>query len=128
LGKVKKVVINPNNRRVIAMILPGRYSNSHPDSRSPAYEGERAPERLIVIPVRDLRHLTRNSGFLKINSSEAAKYAGFDPARLFLERRLDAVPYCPEVLFPAVTVIELSFQAKQADKGETHDKGSRIMD
>jgi hypothetical protein len=86
------------------MILPGRYSNSHPDSRSPAYEGGQSPERLIVIPVSDLRYLTKNSGFLEINSSEAAKYAGFDPS-LFTAPEEDwtpPYPYCPdEVLFPA---------------------------
>jgi len=105
-GKVRKVIINPNNRRVIAMLLPARYSNSHPDSRSPAYEGGQSPEHLIVVPVSDIRHLTRNSGFLETNSSEAAKYADFDPARFVSpgEEWTPPYPYCPnEVLFPAET-------------------------
>ena len=105
-GKVRKVIINPNNRSVVAMLLPARYSNSHPNSRTPDYEGGRSPERLVVIPVSDIRHLTRNSGFLKTSSSEAAKYADFDPARFVSpgEDWTPPYPYCPEeVLFPAET-------------------------
>jgi len=105
-GTVKKVIINPDNRRVIAMILQVRYSDSHPDSRSPAYEAGPSPERLIVIPISDILHLTKDSGFLKINSSEAAKFGDFDPS-CFTAPREDwtpPYPYCPkDILFPADT-------------------------
>ncbi len=110
-GKVERVIINPNNRRVVAMVVRGRYSNSQKDPRFLAYGEDQTPERLVVIPISAMRYLTKSAGFLKIDSAEAARYSDFDPSR-FIAPRGDCTPpypYCPdEVLFPVESVEEMN--------------------
>jgi osmotically-inducible protein OsmY len=96
-GMVKQVVLNPNNRRVIAMIIQGSSMEEKSDKG-----GIRSPERLMVIPVDLVRYLTRDSGFLRINSNERGRELDFNPAS-FISPSADwtpPYPYCPEdVLF-----------------------------
>jgi osmotically-inducible protein OsmY len=110
-GKVQRVIINPNNRRVVAMIIRWRYSNSQQDPRFLAYGEDQTPERLVEIPVSAIRYLTKSSGFLKIDSAEAARYSDFDLS-CFIAPRDDwtpPYPYCPdEVLFPVESVEEMN--------------------
>ena len=110
-GKVERVIINPNNRRVVAMVVRGRYSNLQQDPRFLAYGEDQTPERLVVIPVSTMRYLTKSSGFLKIDSTEAAGYSDFDPSR-FVAPRGDwtpPYPYCPdEVLFPVESIEDMN--------------------
>jgi len=103
-GKVQRVIINPSNRRVVAMVVRGRFSN--PPQQDPgflAYGEDQLPERLIAIPMSAIRFLTKSSGFLQIDTTEAAKYSDFDPS-FFTAPREDwrpPYPYCPDdVLFP----------------------------
>jgi hypothetical protein len=106
-GRVHKVVINPNNRRVVAMVVRGRYSNSQRDPRFLTYGEDQTPERLIAIPMSAIRYLTKSSGFLTIDSAEAAKYGDFDPSCFTAppEGWTPPYPYCPDdVLFPAESV------------------------
>jgi osmotically-inducible protein OsmY len=108
-GKVERVVINPNNRRVVGMVVRGRYSNLQEDPRFLAYGEDPTPERLVIIPISTMRYLTKSAGFLKIDSAEAAMYSDYDPSR-FIAPRDDwtpPYPYCPnEVLFSVESVEE----------------------
>ncbi|MEJ2352907.1 MAG: BON domain-containing protein [Anaerolineales bacterium] len=110
-GKVQRVIINPNNRRVVAMVVRGRYSNSQEDPRFLPYGEERLPERLVAIPMSTIRFLTKSSGFLKIDSAEAARYSDFDPSCFIVPREdwRPPYPYCPdEVLFPVESVEDMN--------------------
>ena len=102
-GIVQQVIINPNSRRVIAMTIRGNFTdqpfetNLSTDGKTPL------PQQLIVVPMNEVRYLTRVSGFLDIESTERNRYLDFDPAT-FHSPVWDWVPpypYCPEdVLFP----------------------------
>jgi osmotically-inducible protein OsmY len=110
-GKVERVIINPNNRRVIAMVVRGRYSNLWEDPRFLAYGEDQTPERLVIIPISTMRYLTKSAGFLKIDSAEAARYRDYDPSH-FIAPRDDWTPPHPyrlsEVLFPVESVEEMN--------------------
>ena len=102
-GIVKQVIINPNNRRVIAMTVQGNFTeqryeiNFLMDGKTPL------PEQLSVVPMNEVRYLTKVSGFLHINSDERKRYMDFNSAS-FGAPAVDWVPpypYCPDdVLFP----------------------------
>jgi osmotically-inducible protein OsmY len=108
-GTVQKVIMNPNNRRALAMVVRGRFPNTPQDSSSLMYGAPPVPERQIAIPVSAIRHLTKNSGLLRINSAEAASYSDFDPSCFSApgEAWTPPYPYCPEdLLFPAAAAGE----------------------
>ena len=102
-GIVKQVIIDPNNRRVIAMTIQGNFTeqryeiNFLMDGKTPP------PEQLVVVPMNEVRYLTRVSGFLDVKTTERNRYLDFDPVS-FQSPGWDWVPpypYCPgEVLFP----------------------------
>jgi osmotically-inducible protein OsmY len=112
-GIVRQVVIDPDNRRVIAMIIQGQFfqSQQHPtlaqNSRSPI------PEQMLVIPVSTVGYLTNNSGFLTIPSTDTAKFQEYDSS-LFAAPENDWVPpypYCIEdVFFPAERQLSMNEQ------------------
>lgn len=103
-GVVRQVIINPNNRRVVAMILRGQFANQPQELKSTPSTQVRSPERLVVVPMDAVRYMTRASGFLYINSKESKRYMDFDPTH-FSPPTNDwkaPYPYCPDdVLFPA---------------------------
>lgn len=102
-GVVKQVVINPNNRRVIAMIMQGNFSKLRNVPHSLSNGRTMSPEQPIVMPMRTVRYLTKASGFLHIKSNERDQYQDFDPV-FFYKPNWDwtpPYPYCPDdVLFP----------------------------
>ncbi len=102
-GVVRHVIINPDNRRVVAMILWGKFVDQRQGINSPNYGEAAHPERLVFVSVDVVRYMTDVSGFLLINSNQNTRYWDFDPAR-FSEPQNDwkaPYPYCPEdVLFP----------------------------
>jgi osmotically-inducible protein OsmY len=101
---VQKVIINPNNRRVVAMIVRGRFSNSQQNPGFLAYHKRQTAERLFAIPMSSVRNLAEVSGFLRINSTEAAGFLDFDPAGFLVpgEDWTPPYPYCRnDVLFRA---------------------------
>ena len=103
-GAVNQVIMNPNNRRVIAMTVQGRFVDQLQDLQSLNNGGIRPPERLMVIPMDLVRFLTRDSGFLTINSDEQGKDLDFNPASFITPNVgwTPPFPYCPaDVLFPA---------------------------
>lgn len=102
-GVVKKVIVDPNNRRVIAMLVRGRFAEPPNEPKIKAEGDPPIKERLIVIPMSTVRHLTKVSGFLQIKSRERNRYSVFDPS-LFIAPPIEwtpPYPYCPgDVLFP----------------------------
>ena len=63
-----------------------------------------SPERLVVLPMDAVRHMTKVSGFLHINSNERKRYMDFDSGSVRSPNVEWAppYPYCPDnVLFPA---------------------------
>jgi osmotically-inducible protein OsmY len=103
-GVVQQVIINPNNRRVIAMAVHGKFSSKHQELKSLNNAETRLLEQLIVVPMKTVRYLTKVSGFLYINSNESDQYQDFDPASFYVPNWWDwkpPYPYCPDdVLFP----------------------------
>jgi osmotically-inducible protein OsmY len=101
-GTVQQVIINPDNRRVVAMTLRGRFENQQQELRSLNKGEARSPERIIVLSMNSVRYLTKVSGFLYINSDEKNRYMDFDPAHFFTPKKdwKAPYPYCPDdVLF-----------------------------
>lgn len=102
-GIVKQVIINPNNRRVVAMIVLGPFADQQQGHGSFKNGQAPSPERLIVLSMDVVRYLTRVSGFLHINSNERERYMDFDSG-FFRAPDVDwapPYPYCPDdVLFP----------------------------
>jgi osmotically-inducible protein OsmY len=103
-GVVRQVVMNPNNRRVIAMTVQGQFVDQTQKLQYLNDGGIRSPERHMVIPMDLVRFLTRDSGFLRISSNDQGRDLDFNPAS-FITPNVDwtpPYPYCPDdVLFPA---------------------------
>jgi osmotically-inducible protein OsmY len=102
-GVVKQVIINPNNRRVIAMTLQGEFSDQGYESTSLAAGQARRPDQIVVVPMDAVRYLTRASGFLSIRSSERNRYRVFTLDSFIVPDQawIPPYPYCPaDVLFP----------------------------
>jgi osmotically-inducible protein OsmY len=102
-GVVRQVVVNPNNRRVIAMAVWVRFPDRLQNRPSLQRHESESAERLLVIPMDTVRYLTAASGFLHISSVERERYMDFEPAS-FSKPNVDwtpPYPYCPaDVLFP----------------------------
>ncbi|HLO33575.1 MAG TPA: BON domain-containing protein [Anaerolineales bacterium] len=102
-GVVKQVIINPNNRCVVAMTVWGQFADQRQDLKSLNSAKARSPERLVVLSMDLIRYMTRVSGFLTINSHDRTRYMDFDLNR-FSTPKSDwkaPYPYCPDdVLFP----------------------------
>ena len=103
-GIVKQVIINPDNRLVIAMTLHLKVTDRPWQEPTAPRQGSAGfPELQITVPMSVVRYLTRDSGFLSIKSSETKQYLDFDPTS-FSPPGSDWVPpypYCPnDVLFP----------------------------
>lgn len=102
-GVVKQVVINPDNRCVIAMIIQGKITDQRHEPNSPTNGNALHPEQEVVVPMSVVRYLTRDSGFLEIKSSERNRYQDFDPASFSPPGPgwVPPHPYCTyDVLFP----------------------------
>ena len=102
-GIVRQVVIDPDNRRVVAMTIQGQFDKSRRNFTYSNFSGSRSAEQLLVIPNRVMGHVTKNSGFLTIQSTDSTNYQEFE-ASLFIAPNIDwqpPYPYCTDdVLFP----------------------------
>jgi osmotically-inducible protein OsmY len=111
-GVVRQVIINPNNRRVIAMTVGGKFADRRQELKSLNSAESRSPERLVVLSMDLVRYMTSGSGFLYINSGERERYMDFDSAS-FRSPNMDwapPYPYCPDdVLFP-IELQEVEYQ------------------
>lgn len=102
-GRVRQVIINPDNRRVVAMTVLGRFADQRQEQESMDASGARPPERLLVLSMTDVRHLTKESGFLKISSKERTREMEFAITDFLVPGKdwNPPFPYCPQdVLFP----------------------------
>jgi osmotically-inducible protein OsmY len=111
-GVVTQVIINPNNRRVIAMTLHGRFTGKRHEPNLKSDGKAQLSEQLVTVPMSVVRYLTRTSGFLSINSNARERYMAFDPASFSMPNVdwLPPYPYCSDdVLFP-VEKRELEYQ------------------
>ncbi len=101
-GVVKQVIINPNNRRVIAMTIQGKFTHQQYGPSSLSDGKTQLPEQLVSVPMSAVRYLTTTSGFLYIKSHERNRYMDFDPGSFMVPNKdwLPPYPYCPDdVLF-----------------------------
>jgi hypothetical protein len=102
-GVVKQVIINPDNRRVVAMTIWGQFTDQRQDLKTLKNSEAGSTERLVVLPIDLVRYMTKVSGFLHINSGESNRYMDFDPASFSMPKNdwQAPYPYCPDnVLFP----------------------------
>lgn len=109
LGAVQRVVIHPNNRRVVSMVVQRQISNYPPEPGSLLGGKTLVPEGLVIIPMNIIRYMTKDSGFLHIHSADTANYRDFDPAEFIAPEKAwtPPYPYCLEdVLFPVESVEE----------------------
>ena len=111
LGTVQRVIIHPNNRRVVSMIVQRQVPNRQSELGSLMGGKTLLPEGLVIIPMNTIRYMTKSSGFLHIHSSETAKYRDFDPAFFIAPEKAWTAPYpyCPDdVLFPIESVEDMN--------------------
>jgi hypothetical protein len=93
IGKVEKVIINPDTRLVMAIlanaILPG------PDAMGSNWlrNKRHSSERRVVIPIQTVRHLTPTSVSLKEKDAVVARFNDFDPSLYFLAPDVWKTPY-----------------------------------
>jgi len=114
-GVVKQVIIDPNNRRVIAMSVQGNFTDRQQELKSLNHDAAGSTERLVVIRMSAVRYLTKVSGFLNIHSNERKRYKEFDSGHFNTpgEDWSAPYPYCPgDVLF-AVEQQDLENQTLQ---------------
>jgi osmotically-inducible protein OsmY len=101
-GVVRQVIMNPNNRLVIAMIIQGNFSEPR-NVLYPLADGKaKRLEQLVVVPTKIVRYLTKTSGFLYVKSSEKDQYQDFDSDSFFTPHGdwTPPYPYCSDdVLF-----------------------------
>jgi osmotically-inducible protein OsmY len=100
-GVVRQVIINPDNRRVIAMTIQGQFVDQRQE-RSPNDDEAQQPNQLIVVSMNWVRYLTKVSGFLSIHSHESNRYSNFNHTTFTLPNKgwVPPYPYCPDdVLF-----------------------------
>jgi osmotically-inducible protein OsmY len=129
-GMVRQVVINPNNRRVVAIIIQGHFDELQRNLTLSNISYGQSAEQLLVIPMRAMGHVTKNSGFLTIQSTDSTNYQDFDSS-MFSAPNLDWVPpypYCPdEVLFPIEyqkADIQISYEPHQFPFAETLEEAT----
>ena len=100
---VEQVIMNPNNRRVIAIVAQGKFTSQQDDLHSMNDGGASPSKKLVVIPMNTVRHLTRTSGFLYIKSDQKSEYLDFVPVHFIAPPTgwFPPYPYCPEdILLP----------------------------
>lgn len=118
-GVVKQVIINPNNRCVIAMTVQGKFTDQQDQLNSLADDQTKLPEQLIVLSMSVVRYLTKVSGFLNIQSYEREQFVDFDPGNFIVPDQdwVPPFPYCPDdILFPAENQhaeIQIAFESQR---------------
>jgi osmotically-inducible protein OsmY len=102
-GTVRQVIINPDNRRVVAVTIQGSFDESRRNLTFSNFSDGQSVKQLLVIPKSVIEHVTKNSGFLTIQSTHSTMCQEFDASMFSApnEDWLPPYPYCPdEVLFP----------------------------
>ncbi len=102
-GIVTKVVINPDNRRVVAMTIQGHFGEFRRKLTFSNISSRQTVVQWLVIPMSAVGHLTKNSGFLTIPSTDSTKYQKFDASHFTVPNTdwMPPYPYRPaDVLWP----------------------------
>ena len=94
-GIVRKVVINPDNRRVIAMTIQGHFEEFRRELTFSNISSSQSVDQLLVIPMSVVGHVTKNSGFLTISSTDSSKYQQFDVPLIHAPLYLILLRQCP---------------------------------
>ena len=112
-GVVNHVIINPDNRRVVAMTVRVQFANQRQELKSLNSGQGLSPERLVVLPMDLVRYMTRVSGFLNISSTERERYMDFDPAGFSAPKHgwNAPYPYCPDEVLFVMEKQELMYQS-----------------
>jgi hypothetical protein len=79
VGKVEKVIINPDNRLVTGILVDAVVPEPTQTGSNWLWNEKNYSERKIVIPVSAVRHQTSVSVFLKEKATFVAKLHAFDP-------------------------------------------------
>jgi osmotically-inducible protein OsmY/preprotein translocase subunit YajC len=69
LGRVESVVVDPDSRRVQALVVAGDF----PDAGAPPFAAGPLWERRVVIPLEDVERVTPGGVFLRVHAGEAAE-------------------------------------------------------
>lgn len=93
LGTVERVIVNPVNRLVVAILVDGWFPDPNKNGARWFPGDEAMVRRKVVIPVPTIRHLTNTAVFLKINSTEASRLEDFDPTDFALPEVSWRTPY-----------------------------------
>jgi len=132
-GIIRQVVINPDNRRVIAMLIHGHFYDRPQNLDLTRDSADQPVEQLLVIPMSVMGNLTGSSGFLTIQSTDFSEYQKFE-ASLFTapnENWVPPYPYCPEdVLLPVdleKTVGDESYQPTSRPKMKTETVSEQLL-
>jgi osmotically-inducible protein OsmY len=80
LGLVERIIINPHNCRVTALIVHGDFPDLEHVADRNVLDKNTQQERWVVVPTLLERYETDNSIQLNISGNEAARYHDFNPA------------------------------------------------
>jgi hypothetical protein len=93
LGTVERVIVNPVNRLVVAILVDGSFPDPK-DGRTHWFPGDSAlVRRKVMIPIHAIRHLNDTAVLLEINSVEASAFENFDLASFALPEANWRPPY-----------------------------------
>ena len=135
-GYVRQVIIDPDNRRVIAMTIQGRFAGQQQYLNSLVNSKTQPLEQLVTVPMNLVRYLTRVSGFLNIQSNEIKNHMDFDPGAFFVPNKdwVPPYPYCPEdVLIPVkhqnadIQIVDQSDQSPLKQYWEIRQSGNHSL-
>ncbi len=77
LGRVERVIVNPRNRRVAAVVVHGQFPDQH--HADPSMHSWEMPtlERRVVIPIAEVDYVNKTEVQLKVTGIIAAKCSDF---------------------------------------------------
>lgn len=116
LGHVERVVINPANRLVTALVVHGSFPDLAGTDRRLYADGEMRHERRVVIPIAAVRDVTDGAVLLDIDGKTAARYTDVTTADYVMPDaawqpphpyRRDAILFPPEHTQPATDEAEV---------------------
>ena len=93
IGKVEKVIIDPNNRLVTAILANTVLPDPEQMGSNWLWNERHYSERRVIIPIEAVRHVSSTSVFLKENGAVVAGYNDFDPASYFPAPEVWEPPY-----------------------------------
>lgn len=112
-GVVKQVIINPNNRLVVAMVIVGKFN----EYQNRALTANQLSEQSITVPMTAVRYMNRVSGFLNIHSTEKNLYSEFKRTHFVAPHKdwLPPYPYCLEDVIMPTEIKHFQFESVSED-------------